>query len=305
MTAQKTLATAIGTASMDTLLTRRRYLQAGAVGAALSLAGCRSATDGGGRTSRSTTDRSPTPVPTPDGTGTYAPTPTGPKSYPDRPAEPTREAAVEFARTFERTRAYNRLHADNVEEISAQGTARHDRPAHGGHYVLATSTGYANYADDVHADWGQLPALYFVSPGLVVRAGDYRDRYFDCSDVFASEDSAENFATPCDGRWASYRVHNLHTEAHEISVTVEYGTDSDSTTVLEREYAVEPTGGIQQESVTYRRGTYRVRVETADGSVTDTDWRLGGPPDPDRPLTVLVTPVGDLRIRRVPFGSVR
>jgi hypothetical protein len=288
---------------MDTPLTRRRLLRAGAVGTALSLAGCRLVTDGG--TSRSTTDRSPTPGPTPDGTGTYASTPAGPKSYPDRPAEATSEAAVEFARTFERTRAYNQLHAEDTEDISTRGAARHDRPAHGGHYVLAASTGYANYTDDIHADWGQLPVLYFVSPGLVVRAGDYRDRYVDCSEVFASEDSAKNFATPCDGQWASYRVHNLHTEAHEISVTVAYGTGEDSTPVLDREYAVEPTGGVQQESVTYRRGTYRVRAETGGEVTASAEWRLTGPADQDRPLTVLVTPVGDLRIRRVPFGSVR
>ncbi|MFC6976231.1 hypothetical protein ACFQL1_18545 [Halomicroarcula sp. GCM10025709] len=290
---------------MDTPLTRRRFLRTGAAGAVLSLAGCRSATDGRGDAGEATSESTPTPVPTPDETGTYAPTPSGPEPYPNRPTEPDREAAVEFARAFERTRAYNKLHAENVEDISVEGAAGHDRAAHGGHYVLATATGYANYADDVHADWGQLPVLYFVSPGLVVRPGDYRDRSFDCSEVFASEDSAENFATPCEGQWASYRVHNFDTATHQLTVSVALTTDGGSSPVLDREYTVEPTGSVQQESVTYRRGTYRVRAETASGATATADWRLDGSPEFQRPLTVLLTPVGDLRIRRVPFGSVR
>lgn len=283
---------------MEDTATRRQILRAGAVTAAGVVGGCSGTSDG-------PSDATPEPTAMPTTTGTYASTPRGPSEYPDRPDEATTDAALTFAKAFERTRAYNMLHEQDVEEISVQGAAKSDRPAYGGHYVLATASGYANYADDLHADWGQLPALYFVSPDLVVRAGDYRDKYFDCSEVFASETSGENFATPCDGQWASYRVHNLHTELHELSVSVVYDPEGASTPVLEREYNVESTGGIQQESVTYRRGTYRVTAETPEGLSASRDWHLGGPPDQDRPLTVLVTPAGSLRIRRVPFGSVR
>jgi hypothetical protein len=76
--------------------------------------------------------------------------------------------------------------------------------------------------------------------------------------------------------------------------------------VLEREYRVLYDRGIQQGSVTRRRGTYRLTASIPDGPTLRYEWDLTrAPPDRDPPLSVLVTPGGGLWVHRPPFGTIR
>ncbi|NHN40625.1 hypothetical protein G9C85_03100 [Halorubellus sp. JP-L1] len=237
--------------------------------------------------------------------GTYADAPDGPESYPSRPSDPDRATAVEFVEAFEHARTYNSLHEDDVEDLSVSAKSQYDRAAHGGHYALATTTGYANYADGVHADWGQAPALYHVSADLVVRVGRYEDYYGDCEDVFASDDPSENFAEICEGGDAAFRAYNLHPDAHTVTVDVDYLDESGATDVLAEEYFVGTTDAVQQGSVTYRKGTYRITATLENGAHDSADWTLDREPTwDDPPLCVLVEPTGGLDIRRVPFQEL-
>ena len=120
-------------------------------------------------TATSTSTRTPTPA-----RGTYADAPEGPKSYPERPEEVTRKSALKYARAFETARTYNTLYEPDQEHISIDCTVKFDTATHGGQYIVAACTGWADYADEVHADWGQAPALYFIRPDLTVRAGEYQ-----------------------------------------------------------------------------------------------------------------------------------
>lgn len=239
------------------------------------------------------------------GTGTYASQPSGPEPYPDRPGEMTRDAAIAYVAEFERVRTYNALHEADVEELSVDSRTAYDTAAHGGHHVLAAGSGYANYADGAHADWGQVPALYFVGPDLTVRVADYEDRYFHCSEVFAADDPAENFADECEGTHAEYRAYNLHAEPHDLSVTVSLVDDEQTQQVLEREYELGTTEGVQQGSVTRRRGTYRLTASLESGPTTTFRWELSSAPTyRDPPVTVLVTPAGGVTVRRPPFPEL-
>ena len=298
---------------MSPRTTRRALLRAGSLTLLGASAGClgRDApeTDGPPTETRTATEtRSPTATerPTPTATGVYASQPDGPEPYPERPDDATPDAAVEYAKAFERARVHNSLHEPDVEDLSARGTAAHDTTRPGGHYVVATGGGYANYADDLHADWGQLPALFFVSPALVVRVAEFEDHYFHCTDVFASDDESENFGRKCEGEHAEYRVYNVHPEPHDLSVTVEYLGDDGPTTVLEREYSVSYDRGVQQGSVTRRKGAYRLTASIPDGPALTHEWDLTlAPLERDSPLSVLVTPSGGLRVHRPPFGNIR
>jgi hypothetical protein len=285
---------------------RRTVLRASGVALLGGLAGCleTGALDG---SSESPTD-SPTLTPrgTPAATGTYADAPSGPESYPDRPDELTRESVVEYVRTYEHARVTNLLHEPDVADLHVECTGVHDTAAHGGHYALAHCTGYANYEDGLHADWGQRPALFFVAPTLTVRIEDLEDHYFHCSEVFAADDSSENFAAVCEGGDAAYEAYNVHPEPQTLSVTVAFLGDGGSETVLERTYEMGPAGGLRQGSVTYRKGTYRVTAALADGPEATTGWTLRSEQTyEDQPLTVLVTPHGGLRFHRPPFPEVR
>lgn len=289
--------------------TRRTVLLG--VGTALlsSTAGCLAADGDDAPTESpdpSTTPPTTSPTPTPPPAGTYADTPDGPEPYPS-PLEDdvTPQAATAFAKAFEHARTTNVLHQPDVEDMSVDCRTLHDTSGPSGQYVLATCTGYANYADDVHADWGQHPAFYYVAPGVTIRAGSYDSHYFDCEDVYASSDPTENFAERCSGDDASYRAYNLSPEPHTLSVTVEFLTDSGSEPVLERTYELGSTAGIRQESVTYRRGTYRLTATLETEATATFQWEIQSKPEwDDPPVTILVTPTSGVEIRRVPFPEV-
>lgn len=237
-------------------------------------------------------------------TGTYADDPTGPAAYPDSPADLTRETVTEYVQAFERARTENALHASDVTDLSASARTHYDTAAHGGHYVLAMGSGYANYEDGTHADWGQLPALYFVAPDLTVRIEDRADHYFDCEEVYAADDPAENFAQGCEGTSAEYQLYNFRPEERRVTVTVEYLGGDETETALERTRTVAGTTALRQGSVTYRRGTYRVTATLDDGREATHEWDLSLAPDGSPTVTVLVTPVGGITVRTVPFDGV-
>lgn len=268
------------------------------------LAGCA----GGSLTSRSATPtatRVPTstPIPTPTATGTHGDLPAGPRSYPDRPADLSPETVREYVHDVEHARTYNVLYEPDMTDSSLDCRTVYERESDGGHYALASCTGYANYPN-VHADWGQTPALYFVSDDLTVRVGDYDSQHFHCTDVFASEDPSENFAEVCGGGDAAYRVYNVHPEPHTVRVRVEF-LASDAETVLERQYTLAPATGVEQGSVTYRKGVYRVTASLDDGPEATYRWELEtAQTREDSPVTVLVTPAAELTIRRVPFPEL-
>lgn len=295
---------------------RRRFLATAGIALGSSLVGCLSGSPNASpSTSSSTPSSTPTPVSTtmttPQATGTHADTPDGPEAYPDRPEALTRASVRQYVEDFEYARTVNVLHAPDVEEISVESRSVYDTAGQGGHYALAACRGYANYADNSHADWGQLPALYFVGPELTVRVERLDDRYFHCTEVFAADDPEENFAEVCEGGDATYRVYNLHPKSHTVSVTVEFLEDADgtggstSTTVLERTYGMGPATGVEQESVTYRRGTYRLTAGLEDGPETTYRWDLQSAPTyEDPPVSVIVTPVGGIAVRRPPFPEL-
>lgn len=301
---------------------RRRFVQTAGGSLLAFLAGCTSAAPGGQSATETPTQ---TPTRTPTATGTYGDLPTGPESYPDRPTDFTPETVRAYVHDVEHARTHNTLYEPDMTDISLQCQTASDRAAHGGYYAFASCSGYANYPE-AHADWGQAPAWYFVSPELTVRVSDYDSQYFHCTDVFASEDPGENFAEVCEGGDAAYRVYNMHTESHTVSVTVEFlGADGANETketkettevketneaneagrtVLEREYTLAPTAGVEQGSVTYRSGTYRLTASLDELEATYW-WELQSEPTyEDPPLVVLVTPAGGLTIRRVPFQRV-
>lgn len=281
---------------------RRRLLQAAGLSVLGGIAGCTSVGYTGDRPDATESPESATPTIE----GTYADAPDGPVSYPDRPDRVTAETAREFARSFEHARTRNVLHRPNIETVSVDCRAIHDTGGHGGQFVLASCSGYANYDDGGHADWGQLPAMYFVGSDLAVRVEDLDGRYFDCNEVFASSNPEENFAEVCEGGDSSYRVYNLHPETHTVTVSVEFLDDSSPEMVLERTYEMGPTDGVLQGSVTYRRGTYRVTAALEGGPETSYRWALESEPSySEPPVAVLVTPVGGVTVRRPPFRELR
>lgn len=293
---------------MPSDLPRRQALLAGGATVLGALAGCLASDRPGSPTGSPSPTATPTHTPqrTPTATGTYADAPSGPEPYPERPGELTGDTAVEYARTYEHARVTNLLHEPDVEDLHVESRAVHDAAAHGGHYALATCTGYANYADGVHADWGQRPALYFVAPRLSVRIEDLEDHHFHCSEVFAAADPAENFADVCDGGDAAYQAYNVHPERHTLSVTVTFLGDDGPETVLERTYEMAPASALRQGSVTYRTGTYRVTASLAEGPEATAEWTLRSEPSSeDPPLAVFVTPHGGVTFRRPPFPAIR
>lgn len=285
---------------------RRRLLHSSGLTLLGSLTGCiagETATRGGNAPSST-----PPAGETPQATGTYADSPDGPEPYPERPDDLTPASVRRYVKSYEFARTTNVLHEPDVEELSVRSRAVYDTSGQGGHYALAACRGYANYADGVHADWGQLPALFFVGPQLTVRVEHLDDHYFDCNDVFAADDPEENIAGVCEGGTASYRVYNLHPEEHVVSVTVEFLGDGDlasaltSTVALERTYRMGPATALRQESVTYRRGTYRLTAAIEGGPETTYQWELQHEPThDDPPVSVVVTPVGGVAVRRPPF----
>jgi hypothetical protein len=209
-----------------------------------------------------------------------------------------------YVQTFERARTENALHSGDVTDLSAHARTHYDTAAHGGHYVLAMGDGYANYEDGMHADWGQLPALYFVAPELTVRIEDRADYHFDCEEVYAAEDPAENFAQQCEGSDAAYLLYNLRPEERRVTVTVEYLGDERTETALERTRPIAGMTALAQESVSYRQGTHRVRATLENGREATYEWDLSFAPDGSPTVTVLVTPVGGVAIREVPFDEM-
>lgn len=244
----------------------------------------------------------------------------GPADYPDRPDDLTRSTAKTYIRAIEHARVENRLRTygdRSVEDLSLTCRVVYDEHAHGGHYVLASCRGYANYDDGTHADWGHSPGFYFVAPGLTVGNARPENRRRDCENAFAAADSDENFATPCEGEAASFRVYSFCPEgadtaphAYDPKVTIEFlgadGTSTgSSTTLLEDRYSVFPGRAVEQETVTYRRGTYRLTATLPNGAEARFRWPLFEEPSTDTPpVTVLVTPAGGVRIRRVPFPEI-
>lgn len=274
--------------------------------AAVALAG------GGGCTGPvGTTDRSDAPPPTapptstPPDARTYADVPAGPEQYPERPADPTPDAVRSYARSFEHAAAYNTLYEADAETVSVDCEAVHDGAADGGHYALATCTGFASYADGVHADWGQVPALYYVAGDLTVRVERLRDRHRSFEDVFAAENPAANVEQPGEGRSAGFRVYNLDTESHAVSVSVSFRGGPSPRPVFASEYHIDPAAGVLQGSVTYRRGEYRIEARVAGGGRTTARWTVeAGPGYGEQWTSVVVAPTGRVSVRRPAFGEL-
>lgn len=286
--------------------TRRRLLAGAGSGLAAALAGCLASDDPESGDAETTTDTATTTVEshTVSESGTIADDPPGPEPYPDRPTDGSRAAAVEFVEAFEYARTYNSLHEDDVEKISVDAVTHYDRADNDGHYVLARGSGYANYSDGAHADWGQATAFYYVEPSFAVRTGYYEDHYSDCEDVFASDDPDENFSTPCEEPPAGFRAYNLSPNARTLEVSVEYRGEV-TTEVFADQYFLGTIDAIEQESVTYRKGTYRVTARVEDGPTASADWELQREASyRDPPLCILVEPTGALTIRRVPFHEL-
>ncbi|WP_158059034.1 hypothetical protein [Halorussus halophilus] len=287
---------------------RRSVLQTGSVLASAVVAGCTSSSTGDStqttsesRHSATTTRRPETVV---EESGTYATTPSGPKQYPDRPAELTENAVASYVKQFEHAIVYNSLHESDAETVSADCTSVYEMAGHGGHYALATCTGSARYSDGVYADHGQLPSFYYVSDELTVRVEDLSDRYGNCENVFASENASENVEQPCEGRTAGYRVYNLDTETHTLSVTVEFLGDETPTEMFSAEYSLGSVSGILQESVTYRRGEYRITATLGSGVQTTSRWTVGGAGYGRYETSLVVSPAGGVSIRKPPFASL-
>jgi len=275
---------------------RRTVLQTGLVTCSTYLAGCAApTTDNNTRTPASYTD-----------SGTFGETPDGPKSYPNRPDSLNPETISSYVREFEYARVYNSLHESNAETVSVGCTGVYDTAAHDGHYALAACGGYANYADGAHADHGQRPAVYFVGDGLTVRVERLDNRHRNYKDVFSAEEPDENVEQPGEGSSAGYRVYNLDTNAHELSVTVDFLGGLTPAEAFSTEYTLAPTSGILQDSVTYRRGEYRITAELANGSSTATRWTVTKDENYGWGETsIIVDPAGGLTIRKPPFGKVR
>lgn len=279
---------------MPSVPTRRQFLRASGLTLGSVLAGCTSVGYRG-------TDRSATPT----ASGMYADVPDGPESYPDRPDELTAEAVTDYVRAFERARNINMLHEPNVETLQVDCSAVHDMAAHGGHYALASCGGYANYADDVHADLGEGSLIYFVAPGLTMQITGTSPYYRHCTEVFRSSDSSENFAPECSGDDAAYQAFNFHSENYRLTASVEFLGGSGTTTVFERSYDMTPASGAIQHGVTYRRGVYRLRASVDNGPELRHRWELQSAPDSETPrLSILITPTGGLTVHRFPRGQV-
>lgn len=254
-----------------------------------------------------------TPVQTPSATGTYVQGLSGPADYPDRPDDLTRYAATEYVQAVEHARVENELrnYGDHkVEDLELRCRSVYDTHAQGGHYVLASCYGHADYEDGTHVDWEHSPGFYFVAPKLTIGSGQPTPEHRDCETVFAAEDDAENFATPCEESAASFRVYGFHPEPHDLTVTVEFlGADGTPTAspqiAFEREYALAPASGIRQNGVTYRQGEYLLTATLDTGVEATYRWSLSSAPGPDTPpVSVLVTPTAGLRIRRPPFPEI-
>lgn len=301
---------------------RRRVLRSLSVGLFGAVAGCGGRepdTDSPSLTQTETATRSPSKTPTdipvqpPTTTGTYVQGLSGPADYPDRPDDLTRYAATEYVQAVEHARVENELRSygdHKVEEFELRCRSVYDTHAHDGHYVLAGCTGYANYEDGSHIDWEHSPGYYFVAPKLTVGIGQPRPEHRDCETVFAAEDDAENFATPCAESAASYRVYGFHPEPHNLTVTVEFlGADGMATgspqIAFEREYALAPASSIRQNGVTYRQGQYRLTATLDTDAKATYQWSLSSSPGSDTPpVSVLVTPNAGVRIRRPPFPEI-
>ena len=245
--------------------------------------------------SMETNDLTDTPTPAPLPERTVADPPDGPEPYPDRPARDASDAAVAFVRAFEYAQGYNLLHESDAETISVNAQAKHVRSvAAGGHYVLGSRGGYANYADGVHADLGTTPRLYFVSPGYAVRVPHPDDRLRNCERVDAATDTADNFATECSGDDARYAVVNLAPETREVTVTVP-GSETGET-VTDESYRLVPGRAVVFDGVTRRRGRYRLTATTDDRETT-AEWDLQNGPS-ERPPAVVSTPRRRLTVER-------
>ena len=105
-------------------------------------------------------------------------------------------------------------------------------------------------------------------------------------------------------------ISRFRPDARDLTVTVEFlGADGEQTAnptpVLEREYGLRGAFGLQQGSVTYRKGIYRLTATLADGTETTYRWVLQSEPSyDDPPVSVIIDARGDLRIRRPPFPQV-
>lgn len=279
---------------------RRTFLRAGSLAIGTIVAGCATTTPAD--TDRTTTTR---PAATIDDTGTYATAPDGPEDYPDRPEELGRSSVTAYTRSYEHARVYNSLHESDAETVSVHCEATYDTAADGGHYALATCGGYADYADGIHADHGQLPAVYFVSDGLTVRVEEVPLQVRNFEEVFASNDPGENVQQPGEGSPTGYRVYNVDPSEHVLSVAVEFLGGDDPVEVFSTEHRLPAASGLQQGSVTFRAGEYRIAARLDEGRRTSARWTVeAGEAYRRRYTSIVVAPTGRLSIRRPAFDEL-
>ena len=209
-------------------------------------------------------------------------------SYPETPSELTNESVAEYARQYERTATYREVKKlDNRVNLTCNATVE-DRTDEG-FYARAGCAVTTRSNGGVGSGGPGIGRAYFVNDSETVRVAPERVSDRSYAALYNGSKRSENLVSG-----PGLRVVNFDTERHVAKIGLTYLDGSSPESAFEEEYKVSAESGVEQSTVTLRKGTYRLRVELDDGTAASYRWSVTRETDL---ATAHVTRSGEIALR--------
>lgn len=223
-----------------------------------------------------------------------------PLTPPTQPSSLDQAAVIDYVRSAERAKLYNKFYSEEATKIEVNCTVAIDAQTDHGVYATTECRVSAIYTSNTVADQGAMPTKYYVSTDRTLRIGhqDVTRRDRSSSNSYSAADSSENI--PADKGQATLGVYNFDANAHTLSVTVTY-PDADAT-VISEEIDLPTMAGQTFPYLARRRGSYVTTVTVDDGPTRNHEWTLSSD-QPAPTATIFCQPGGGLVGGTISEGS--
>lgn len=188
---------------------------------------------------------------------------------PEKPANLTTESVAEYAWRYERAATYEAVKNPDSRVVSLICNATVEHRTKNGFYARAGCANTIRSNDGVGTGGPGIGRAYFINDTTTIRPEVEREFDRSRTAAYKGPNESENvMGAP------NLRILNFDTEPHNVAVSLTYLGTTPPESAFENEYEVSAEGGVEQDTVTLRKGTYRLRVRLGNGTTATSRWNV-------------------------------